>query len=57
MQVLKWSSWDFLSPLVLKKMKEDYFSQLDDYDESFFEQQYSMGLVCLFVQIPILWSV
>ena len=28
----------FLSPLVLQKMKEDYFSQLDDYDEPFCEQ-------------------
>ena len=36
MQVLKWSSWDFLSPLVSQKM-EDYFSQLDDYDEPFQE--------------------
>ena len=23
----------FLSPLLLQKMKEDYFSQLDDYDK------------------------
>ena len=38
MQVLTWSSWDFLSPLVLQKMKEDYFSQLDNYDEPFCEQ-------------------
>ena len=38
MQVFKWSSWDFLSPLVLQKLKEDYFSQLDDYDEPFCEQ-------------------
>ena len=35
MEVLKWSSWDFLSPLLLQKMKEDYFSQLDDYDKPF----------------------
>ena len=39
---------DFLSPLVLGKMKEDYFSQLDDYDEPFCEQQYMHGS-CLFV--------
>ena len=48
MQVLKWNSWDFLSPLVLQKMKEDYFSQLGDYDEPFCEQQYTYGS-CLFV--------
>ena len=30
-------------------MKEDYFSQLDDYDESFCEQQYTHGC-CLFVR-------
>ena len=38
-----------LSPLVLQKMKEDYFSQLDDYNEPFCEQQYKHGsrlLVC-----------
>ena len=34
--------------LVLQKMKEDYFSQLDDYDEPFCEQQYTDG-PCLFV--------
>ena len=33
--MLKWSSWDFLSPSVLQKMKEDSFSQLDDYDDPF----------------------
>ena len=27
-----------LSPLVLQKMKENYFSQLDDYDEPICEQ-------------------
>ena len=37
-----------LSPLVLQKIKEDYFSQLDDYDEPFCEQQYTHGS-CLFV--------
>ena len=47
MQVLKWSSWDFLSPLVLQKIK-DFVSQLDDYDEPFCEQQYTHGS-CLFV--------
>ena len=33
-------------------MKEDYFSQLDDYDEPFCEQQCTHGsclFVCLFV--------
>ena len=39
MQVLKWSSWDFLSPLILQKMKEDNISQSGDYDASFCEQQ------------------
>ena len=31
-------------------MKEDYFSQSDDYDEPFYEQQYTRGscLFCLF---------
>ena len=29
--VLKRSSWDFLSPLILQKMKEDNISQLGDY--------------------------
>ena len=37
-------------------MKEDYYSQLDDYDEPFCEQ-HALGLVCLFVQIQIFWSV
>ena len=38
-----------LSPLlVLQKMKEAYFSQLDDYNEPFCEQQYKHGS-CLFV--------
>ena len=32
---------------VLQKMKEDYFSQLDDYDKPFCEQQYTHGS-CLF---------
>ena len=40
-----------LSQLVLQKMKEVYFSQLDDYDEPFCEQQSRMGLVCLFVSL------
>ena len=48
MQVFKWSSWDLLSPLVSQKMKEDYFSQLDDHDEPFYERQYTRGS-CLFV--------
>ena len=49
MQVLKWSSLDFLSPLLgLQEMKEDYFSQLDHYGEPFCEQQYTHGS-CLFV--------
>ena len=39
---------NFLSPLVLQKMKEGYFSQLDDYDEPFCEQQYTHGS-CSFV--------
>ena len=47
MQVLKWSSWDFLSLLVLKKTKEDYFSQIDEYDKLFYGQQYMPGS-CLF---------
>ena len=38
MQVLKWSSWDFLSPLILQKMKQDNISQLGDYDAPFYEQ-------------------
>ena len=33
-----------------QKMKEDYFSQLDDYDEPFCEQQYTHGS-CLFVSL------
>ena len=41
MQVLKWSSWDFLSPLVFQKIKEDDISQLGDYDAPFCEQQYT----------------
>ena len=41
-------------PLVSQKMKEDYFSQLDDYNKPFCEQQYIHGLVCLFAQIQIL---
>ena len=40
MQVLKWSSWDFLSPLFLQKIKEDNISQLGDNDEIFPEQQH-----------------
>ena len=43
MQVLKWSSWDFLSPLILQKMKEDSISELDHYDAPFCEQQYTHG--------------
>ena len=43
MQVLKWSSLDFLSPLVLQKMKEDNISQLGDYVAPFWEQQYTQG--------------
>ena len=43
MQVLKWSSWDFLSPLIIQKMKEDNISQLGDYDMPFCEQQYTHG--------------
>ena len=35
MQVLKWSSWDFPSPLILQKMKEG------DYNTPFCEQQYT----------------
>ena len=38
MQVLKWSSWGFLLPLILQKMKEDNISQLGDYDAPFCEQ-------------------
>ena len=41
-EVLKWTSGDFLSPLILQKMKED-ISQLGDYDEPFCEQQYTHG--------------
>ena len=50
----------FYKPLVLQKVKEDYFSQLDDYDEPFCERRRElpignsllvndntrMGLVC-----------
>ena len=43
MQVLKWNSWDFLSPLILQKMKEDNISQLDDYEATFCEEQYAHG--------------
>ena len=42
MQVLKSSSLDFLSPLILQKMKEDNVSQLGDYDMPFCEQQYML---------------
>ena len=45
MQVLKWSSWHFLSPLILQKMKENNISQLDDYHTPFCEQQTGMSLV------------
>ena len=47
MQVLKWSSWDFLSPLILQKIKEDNISQLGDYDTPFCEQQYMHGSCCI----------
>ena len=40
-QVFKWSSWDFLSPSVLQKMKEESISQLGDYDAPSREQQYT----------------
>ena len=43
MQVLKWSSWDFLSPLILQNLKEDNISQLGNYDAPFYEQQYTYG--------------
>ena len=33
----------FLSPLILRKMKEDNISQLGDYDALFCEQQYTHG--------------
>ena len=39
----EWSSWDFLSPSVLQKMKWDNISQLDDFDAPFCEQQYTHG--------------
>ena len=39
MRALKWSSWDFLSPLILQKMKEDNIGELGDYDAPFCEQQ------------------
>ena len=32
-----------LSPSALQKMKKDHFSQLDDYDAPFCEQQYTHG--------------
>ena len=32
MQVLKWSSWDFLSPFILQKIEEDNIIQSGDYD-------------------------
>ena len=55
MQVLKRSSSDFLSPLlVLQKMKEDYFSRLDDYNSHSVNKNTNMSLVCLFVEIQIL---
>ena len=40
MQVLKSSSWDCLSPLILQKIKEGNISQLGDNDEPFPEQQH-----------------
>ena len=45
MQVLKWSSWDFLSPLILQKMKKDNISQLGDYDMRSVNNNTRMGLV------------
>ena len=49
MQVLKWSYWDFLSPSVLQKMKEDNISQLDDHDAPFCEKQYTHGSCYIFL--------
>ena len=34
---------DFLSPLILQKMKENNISQLGDYDAAFGERQYRHG--------------
>ena len=58
MQVLKWSSSDFLSPLILQKMKEENTSQLGNYDAPFCEQTiHAWVLLYLFVKIQIIWSV
>ena len=45
MQLLKWSSWDFLSSLILQKMKEDNISQLGDYDPPFCEQLHNTQIL------------
>ena len=42
------SGHTFYHHLVLQRMKENYFSQLDDYDKPFCEQQYAHES-CLFV--------
>ena len=42
---------DFLSSLVLQKMKADNFNQLDNYDKQFCERQYTHGFcyISLFI--------
>ena len=47
MQGLKWSSWDFLSPLIVEKMKEDNIIQLGDYDMPFFEYTHGSCYISL----------
>ena len=43
MQVLKSSSSEFLSLLILQKMKKDNISQIGDYDAPICKQQYTHG--------------
>ena len=45
--LLKWSSWDFLSPLVLQRINEDNFNKSDDNDAPLCERQYAHGSCCL----------
>ena len=53
MQVLKSSSWDSLLPLLLQKISEDNFNELEDYSTPFCEDNTRTGIV---VQIQIIWS-
>ena len=45
MQVFNGSSCDFLSPLVLQKISEDNFNELNDYDAPFCEDNTRAGLL------------